>query len=103
MGHRNVIFIETPLQPLPPPSGVSHPQLLPSSNATDVHNYTTDSDVSWELRDFTWVFDPLTIVPAYHMTAGGFSTNLPVAELLDRISDITRRDILAGGATGRSA
>ena len=34
MESRNVIFIETPWRLLPPPSEVSHTQLLPSSNTS---------------------------------------------------------------------
>ena len=37
----NVIFIETPSRLLPPPSKVAHTKLLPLSDATNVHNYTT--------------------------------------------------------------
>ena len=99
MESRNVIFIETPSRLLPPPSEVSHTQLLPSSNATNVHIYTTD-DFLRGLRDYTSVLEPLTSASVDHLTAGGLSMNPPVAELLDRISDITRRDILAVGAAG---
>ena len=55
MKNRNVVFIETSSRLVPRPSEVAHTQLLPSSNATDAHNYTTDDDFLRGLRDYTSV------------------------------------------------
>lgn len=76
-------------------------QLLPSSNKTDVHNYTTDDGVLRDNRNYTSVLlkkNLLTSASADYITAGELSANPTVADLLDRINDITRRDILGGGA-----
>ena len=100
MESRNVIFIETPSRLLPPPSEVSHTQLLPSSNATKVYNYTSDDDFCGTFAITLRCWNPLPVLLWTRITSGGLPTNPPVAELLDRISDITRRDILAGGAAG---
>ena len=96
MESRNIIFIETLPRLLPPPSEVSHTQPLPSSNATGIYNYTTDGDFLRDLRDYPSVLEPLTSSSADHITAGGLSMNPPEAKLLDRISNITGRDALAG-------
>ena len=100
MESRNVVFIETASRLLPPPSDVAHTQRLPSSNVTDVHNYSTDDDFLRDLRDYTSVLKPPTSASADHITGGGLSANPSVTKLLGRVSDITRRGILAEGAAG---
>ena len=45
-------------------------------------------------------WNPLPGASADHIAVGGFSDNPPVAELLERIGEITRRDTLRGGAAG---
>ena len=66
----------------------------------DHHNYVTDDVVLRDLRDYTSVLEPIPGASADHITVGGFSDNPPVAELSERISEITRRDTLDGGAAG---
>ena len=66
----------------------------------DDHNYITDNHFMFDLRDYTSVLEPLPGASADHFAVDGISDNPPVAELLEGISDITRRDILDGGAAG---
>ena len=66
----------------------------------DNHNYITDDDFLRDLRDYTFVLEALPGAFADHITVGGLSDNPPVAELLERISEITRRNTLDGGAAG---
>ena len=63
------------------------------------HNYITDDDFLRDVRNLISVLDPLPGASADHITAGGLSTNPQVAELLNRISDITRRDALQEGCS----
>ena len=44
--------------------------------------------------------DPLSGAPIDHISTGGLLTNSQVAKVLDRISDIARRDVLQGGGSG---
>ena len=94
MERRNVIFIDTPSRQLPPPSEETPPQLLRWER--DDHNYITDNDFPRHNRNLTTVLNPLLSAPADHIAAGGLSTNSQEAEVLDWISDITRRDMLQG-------
>ena len=97
MESRSVIFIETPSRLFPPPLEETSQQVNPSSNGMDDHNYITDDDVLRDLCDYTSVLEPL---PGASAEVGGLSDNPPVAEPLERISEITRRDTLDGGAAG---
>ena len=101
---RNVIFIETPSRLLPPPS--KGPQLLmqelppgddPDSNNKG-HNYIADDDFLRDLRNYTTVVNHPGSASTDHVTANRRSENTLVAELLDRISANTRRDLLEDGA-----
>ena len=65
----------------------------------DDHNYLTDDDFLRDLRD-TCMFELLPGASADYIAVGGLSDNPPVAELFERISEITRRGTLDGGATG---
>ena len=55
----------------------------------DNHNYITDDDFLRDLRDYTFVLEALPGAFTDHITVGGLSDNPPVAELLERISEIT--------------
>ena len=97
---RNVIFIETPSHLFPPPLEETSQQVNPPSNGMDDHNYITDEDFLRHLREYTSVLEPLPGASADHIAVGRLSDNPPVAELLERISEIIRRDTLDGGAAG---
>ena len=94
---RNVIFIETPSRLLPTPSYKTSPQLLRWE--VDSHSYITDNNFLRDIRNLTSVLNPLPSAPTDHITADGLSTNPQGDELLDRISNITRRDVLHGGGS----
>ena len=96
MESRNVIFIETPSRLFPPALEENSQQIIPPSNGMDDHNYITDDDFLRDLRDYTSVLEPLPTESTDHMAAGGLSDNPLVTELLERISEITRRDTLDG-------
>ena len=66
----------------------------------DDRNYITDDNFLRDLRDYTSVLEPLPAASADHIALGGLSDNPLVAELLERISETTRRHTLDGGATG---
>lgn len=101
MESRNVTSIETCLRLFPPPLEVTSTQTIPSSNGMDVHNYIADDNLR-DLCDYTSALEPLSGASRYHIAVGGLSANPPVADLLERTSDITRRDILVAGASGPS-
>ena len=58
------------------------------------HNYITDDDFLRDLRSYTSVVDHPGSASTDHVTASRRSENTLVAELLGRISAITRRDLL---------
>ena len=101
---RNVIVIETPSRLLPPPSeGLQHLlQELPPGDDLDRdnkgHNYITDDDFLRDFRNYTTVVDHPGSACTDHVTANRRSENILGAELLGRISAITRRDLLKDGA-----
>ena len=97
---RNAIFIETPSRLFPPPLEETLQQVNPPRNGMDNHNCITDDDFLRDLRDYTSVLEPLPGASADHIAVGGVSDNPPVAEPLKRISEITRRNTLNGGAAG---
>ena len=97
---QNVIFIATPSRLFPPPLEETSQQVNLPSNGMDDHYYITDDDFLCDLRDYTCVLEPLPGASADHIAVGGLSDNPPVAEILERISEITRRDTLDGGASG---
>ena len=66
----------------------------------DNHNYITDDDFLRDLRDYLFVLEPLPAASADHIVVGVLSDNPPVAELMERISEITWRGTIDGGATG---
>ena len=96
MESRNVIFIETPSRLLPPSS--EGPQRLmqdlPLGDDPDRdnkgHNYITDDDFRRDLCIYTSVVDHPESFTTDHVTASRLSENTLVAELLGRISAITR-------------
>ena len=98
------MFIETPSRLLPPPS--EGPQLLiqelPPGDGPDRgnkgHNYITDDDFLHDLRNYTSVVNHPGSASTDHITVNRRSESTLVAELLDRISAITRRDLLEDGA-----
>ena len=77
-------------------------QVLPPGNDPDRdnkgHNYITDNDFLRDLRSYTSVVDHPGSASTDHVTASRRSENILVAELLGRISAITRRDLLEDGA-----
>ena len=85
MESRNVVLIETP------------PQILRWNNDLQGHNYATDEDFIRDVRDYTSVLDPLSGASIDHMTVGALSKNPQVAELLEKIRDITRKISLQRG------
>ena len=96
MESRNVLFIELPLQLLPPPTEESSVQVSGNggvSNDND-HNYATDDEFLRDLRDYTSITHLTPGPSADHVTASGRIKNPQVAELLERISKVTRRDTL---------
>ena len=62
------------------------------------HDYITDDDFQRDLRNYTSVVNHPGGASTDHVTANRRSENTLVAELLDRISAITRRDLLEDGA-----
>ena len=96
----NVIFIETPSRLFPPPLDETSQQVNPPSKGTDDYNYITENDFVRNFRDYTSVLEPLPGASADHITVGRLSDNLPVAQRWERISEITRRNTLDGGAAG---
>ena len=88
MESKNVILIETQSRLLPPPSEETSPQISYSSNGMDDYNII-NRDFLRDLRDYTFVLEPLSRASANHIALGGLSDNPPVAELLARISEIT--------------
>ena len=77
-------------------------QELPPGNDPDRgnkgHNYIPDDDCLRDLRSYTSVVDHPGSASNDHVTASRRSENTLVAELLGRISAITRRDLLEDGA-----
>ena len=61
------------------------------------HNYIADGDFLRDLRSYTSVVDHPGSASTDHVTASRRSKNTLVAELLGRISAITRRDLLEDG------
>ena len=53
-----------------------------------------------DLRGYTSGLEPLPGSSADHVAVGEISDNLPVGERLEWISEVTRSDILDGGAAG---
>ena len=100
MESRNVVFIETPSRLSPPPLEETSEQVNPPSNGMDDHNYITDDDFLLDVRYYSSVLEPLPGASADHIAVGGLSDNPPVAEPLERITEITRRNTLDGGAAG---
>ena len=100
MESRNVVFIETPSRLFPSPLQEISQQVSPPSNRIDDLNYITGDDFLRDLRDYASVWEPLPGASADHIAVGGLSDNPPVAERLERISEITRRNTLDGGAAG---
>ena len=95
----SVIFIETSSLLFPP----SLEENVPANYfAEQPHGLThlTDDDFLRDLRDDTFELEPLPAESADHIAAGWLSDNPQVAKLVEGISEITRRDILDGGATG---
>ena len=62
------------------------------------HNYIIDDDFLRDLRNYTSVANHPGSASTDHVTANRRTENTLVAELLDRISAITRRDLLEDGA-----
>ena len=100
---RNVIFIETPSRLLLPPS--EGPQRLrrelpPGDDPgrdNKGHNYITDDDFLRNPRNYTSVVDYSRSSSTDHVTASRRSENTLVAEILGRISAITRKNLLEEG------
>ena len=65
-----------------------------------MNDSSTNDDFLRDLLDYTCVLESLPGASSDHIAVGGLSNNPPVAELLERIGDVTRRDILDGGAAG---
>ena len=87
MASRNAIFIEIPSCLLPPLSEEMTPE--PLRWEVNDHNFITDDDFLRDIRDLTSVLDPLPGSSADYITVGGLPMKPQVAELSDRISDIT--------------
>ena len=100
MESRKAIFIDTPPRLFPSPLEETSQQVYPPRNGMDDHNYVTDDDLLGDLRDITSVLEPTPGAFADHIAVGGLSDNPQVAELLERISEVTKRDTLDGGAAG---
>ena len=105
---RNVTFIETPPQLIPPPLKLSPLQdLAPPS--WDIDDDTLDIDcISYDdllrdVRDYTGVLDFTAHAPANHENASGVSADPQVQELVDQIRDLTRRDLLTPAAPSPEA
>ena len=92
MESRNVALIETPSRLFPTPLDVTSKQTNPPSNGLSDYNYSTDDDFLLDLRDHTSVLESLPGASADDIAVGELSNNPPVAELLERISEITRGD-----------
>ena len=58
----------------------------------DDHNYITDDDFLRDLRDYTSVLEPLPGASAEHIAVSRLSDNPMMADLWERISEITRTD-----------
>ena len=93
-------LIETLSRLFPPPLEETSQQVNPPGNDMDDHNHIADDDFLRDLRDYTTVLKPILGASADHIAVGGLSDNPPLAELLERMSTITRRDTLDGGAAG---
>ena len=91
MESRNIISVETPSRLFRPPLDESSQQVYPPSNSMDNHNYITNNGFLRDLPDYPSVLEPIPVASADHIGVGGLSDNLPVAELLERISEITAR------------
>ena len=100
MERRKVIFIETPPRLFLSPLEEISQQVNPPSNGMDDHNYITDDDLLGDLRDIMSVLEPTPGASVDHIAVGGLPDSPQVAELLERISEITKRDTLDGGTAG---
>ena len=67
----------------------------------DDQNCVTDDDFLRDLRDYTSALEPFPAGSVDHIAVGGLSDNPPLAEILERISEITRKDTPDGGAARR--
>ena len=98
MESRNVTFIETPPNLLPPPSQLYPLQdLVPLS--WDLDENTLDSDYTPDNllrdgRDYIGVLDFTANTPANHGNASSVSANLQVQGLGCQTRDLTKRDLL---------
>ena len=100
MESRNLIFIETTPSCLLSPPSVASLLLMqerpPEDNPgrdNEVHNYITDDDFLRDLRNYTSVVDHPGSASTDHFTVSRHSENTLMAELLGKISAITRRDL----------
>ena len=98
---RRVTFIETPSRLFLPSLQETSQQIIQPRNGMDNNNYVTDNDVLRDLHDYLSVLEPLPAGSADYIAVSGLSNNPPVAELLERINEITRRDTLDGRVTGQ--
>ena len=89
---------DTPSHLFPPPLEETSKQVNPPRNGMDDRTYITDDDFLRDLRDYTSVLEPNPGASADHIAVGGLSDNPPAAELLEQMSEITRRDTRDGGA-----
>ena len=99
MESRNVIFIETLSRLLPPPLEKSQllmqerpPEDNPGRDNKD-HNYITNDYFLRDLRNYTSVVDHPGNASTDHVPASRHSENTLMAELLGKMSGITRRDL----------
>lgn len=91
-GERNVIFIETPTRLFSPLLEECSQHIIVQSNGMDEH--TSQTKTFWAIFAFTLQSWNLPCGSADHITVGGLSDNMPVAERLEQISQI-----MDGGAT----
>ena len=63
------------------------------------HRRITDDDFLRNLGDYLSVLEILPVASVNCITVGGLSANPPMAKLLEKISETTRRDVLVGGTS----
>lgn len=101
MESRNVNFMRTPSCILPPPPEEISTQTIPSSNGMDDHNYSAPQTTTFcaisAITIGSW-----NLFPVRPLTTSPWAGSRPICRWLSclgRISEITRRNVLVGGAS----
>lgn len=102
MESRKVVFTEVYSHLLQPPSEESRMQACGHDQVDDNkgHNFVIDSGFLRDIRDYTLRAEFFSSASADHITTSRRPENPQVAEIVERISEVTREDMLQEGTLG---